>query len=278
MRAATVEGVPTSRRTAEHTRVDERRPDPRGGGGALSPMTLAAASVASVVSAVVVSRIWGPGTLYGAAATPIIVALVSELVQRPRRVIETARHARSTRAFDPVEEGQRGLREGDLASARSAEAPDPADRTVHRVSGPPLPKRRSVLIALATGVLAFGVAAVVLTGTELVFGDSSVGGGGSRTTLFGGSSTKQDRKTGQESDGGSKQQQRTQPERTTTVTTTTPSPTPTTSTPTTTPTTPAQTPPSGGAVGPQTQPPTQTTPAPPAGQPPAQTTPAPTAP
>jgi hypothetical protein len=44
---------------------------------------LLVASVASAVTSFTVSKIWGPGTLPSAAATPILVALISELVRRP---------------------------------------------------------------------------------------------------------------------------------------------------------------------------------------------------
>ena len=259
----------------EHTRVRARDPQPpREGGGALSPMTLAAASVASVVSAIVVSHIWGPGTLYGAAATPVIFAFVSEALKRPRRVIETARTSR-TRAFDPLEEGRRGLREGDLASATPLDA---RDRTVHRAPGRAMPRRRSAVIAVVTGVLAFAIAAFVLTGTELVFGHESVGGNAGRTTLFGGAPAKKQPTTGQQKSGSQQDKQRTTTT-TKTTTVTTPQATPSTTT-TTTPsagaTTPSQTPTNGITTTPQSTAPTPTTPTtttPPAGGPPAQTTP-----
>jgi hypothetical protein len=77
------------------------------------------ASASSLVAAVVVSKIWGGGTLVGAAVTPVIVALVSEGLRRPAQVVTTVRETRSTR-FDPVAEGRQGLREGDLARARPA--------------------------------------------------------------------------------------------------------------------------------------------------------------
>jgi hypothetical protein len=294
---ATVESVSTARhqqtshqQTFARTQVREPGTEiqpPRSGGG-VSVSTLAVASTSSVVSAVVVSHIWGPGTLYGAAATPVIVALVSEAVQRPRRVLETARQAR---AFDPLAEGRRGLDEGDLAAAAPGTA---GERTVHRAPPGPrvprMPKRRSVLIALATGLIAFAIAAFVLTGSELVFGSSSVGGGSSRTTLFGGSAqtSKHTKRTPDSSSKSSKsdKQRRTRRQ---TSTETTPTPTaPTTTTPETiapgTTTGPTQTSTgSGGTSSPSTQPtqPTQTapsptgSPSPTTNQPPSTATPAP---
>jgi hypothetical protein len=278
MRIATVERVSTSHRT-EHTRVRTHAQGPKPeNGGALSPTTLAAASLASVVSAIVVSHIWGPGTLYGAAATPIIFALVSETLKRPRRVIASARTAtRTPSAFDPLEEGRRGLREGDLKSTRPV---DPRGRTIHRAAGPPIPRRRTVAIAVVTGVLAFALAAFVLTGTELVFGHASVGGNSGRTTLFGGSAAKTQPTTGQQQESGSQDKQRTTTT-TKTTTVTTPQATPsttTTTTPSTGTTTPSQTPTNGITTTPQSTSPTPTTTAPPAGQPPAQTTPSPSGP
>ena len=276
MRIATVERVSMSHRT-EHTRVRAHDQEPpRQGGGALSPMTLAAASLASVASAVIVSHIWGPGTLYGAAATPIIYTLVSEALKRPRRVIESARTVtRGGYAFDPLEEGRRGLREGDLKSTRPA---DPGGRTVHRVGGAALPRRRRLAIAVVTGVLAFALAAFVLTGTELVFGHEAVGGNSGRTTLFGGSAPKTQPTTGQQQKSGSQDKQRTTTT-TKTTTVTTPEATPsttTTTTPSTGTTTPSQTPTNGITTTPQSTSPTPTTP--PAGQPPAQTAPSPSGP
>lgn len=56
---------------------------PRGEG--ISLVTLIIASAASAAAAFVVSRVWGTGTLIGAAATPIIVAVVTELLRRPAK-------------------------------------------------------------------------------------------------------------------------------------------------------------------------------------------------
>jgi hypothetical protein len=248
-------------------------------------MTMVAASVSSVLSAVVVSHIWGPGTLYGAAATPIIVALVSEALQRPKRVIETARQVRATRGFDPVAEGRRGLHEGDFATVTPLAG---TDRSVHRVpTGPRVPRvsrRRRVAIAVATGVLAFAVAAFALTGGELVFGSSAVGGVASRTTLFGGASSSQQQKSKSTSKSSSQQKTESQPSGSTTTKTQTST---TTSTPTTTTPAPSSTSPStstgsGQGVAPpsttggsSTTPPTTNSPSPSTNQPPSKSTPAP---
>jgi hypothetical protein len=258
---ATVEGVPTleRHRTLAHDRRPAAPPEPAPRRGGLSPTTLAIASAASVAAAFVVSRVWGAGTVYGAAATPVIVALVSELLHRPAQAIETVRKTRDTIAFDPVAEGRAGMREGAL----EAIADGSGDRRVHQVPAARRPRPRTVVAALLTGVLAFGVAALVLTGGELALGGSSVGGGHARTTLFGGkahssSSSTEQRDTTTTTTGGQ-------------GTTSTPSTTGRQAQPTTprgdatgtggTSTTPA-TPPSGGTSAPPATGGTPTTPAP----------------
>ena len=221
----------------------------------LSVGTLIVASLSSLAAALLVSRIWGGGTLIGAAATPVIVALVSEGLHRPARAVTTVRSSRAAR-FDPVAEGRRGLREGDLAEARpagDARAPRGGDggaaagaaageRRVHRPGREPggrermplrMPRRRA-LLAMATGLVAFVLVGVLLTGTELVFGDSSVATSSKRTTLFGGS--------GSSSSAAEDEKQTTTPDTSTTTTpTTTEEPAPEATTPTepVTPTEPA---------------------------------------
>jgi hypothetical protein len=143
----------------------------------LSVTTLTIASLSSLAAALVVSRLWGGGTLIGAAMTPVIVAVVSEGLRRPATVITNVRPVRGAR-FDPIAEGRAGLREGDLERARAhVPAAAVAERRVHRVSsrGPrfKLPRPR-VMAAVATGLLAFVVAGVFLTGSELVLGKSVV--------------------------------------------------------------------------------------------------------
>jgi predicted outer membrane lipoprotein len=45
------------------------------------------ASVASLTAALVTSRLWIVGTPLAAAATPVLVALVSELLERPAMAV-----------------------------------------------------------------------------------------------------------------------------------------------------------------------------------------------
>src|SRR4051812_3320616 len=240
----------------------------------LSVTTLMIASLSSLAAALVVSKLWGGGTLVGAAMTPVIVALVSEGLRRPATIVTSVRETRSSR-YDPVAEGRAGLREGDLQRARpTMPAAAAAERRVHRVSGGggsgislPLPRAR-VIAAVVTGLVAFALAGVFLTGSELVLGKSVVSS--SKRTTF----VPVHRSTS------------------TTTTTKTTDTTPTTSTPTTstssTPTTtqppatsqPSSAPPAQTATptpGPQAAPPatpaTPATPAPQGATPPASTTP-----
>lgn len=131
-------------------------------------LTLAIASASSVVAAILVSKLWGPGTIIGAAATPVIVTFVAELLKKPAekitvvRVSSTGTQVHERTAPPPA------------TSPGAGAAPEPRERR----------SRRPLVFALATGLAAFVIGAVVLTSSELVFGDASLASGG--TTVFGG--------------------------------------------------------------------------------------------
>jgi hypothetical protein len=232
-------------------------PPPQRSGISLS--TLFAAAIASVVAAVATSHLWKAGTLMATAMTPVIVTLVKEAIERPaQRVSSMASRsarpavARTARVVAPP--------------PPEADAPPPPvsdpDLSQVRVYGRERAAGRHWKLALLTGVLAFLLAAAILTVPELVAGRSVVSGG-KDTTLFGGrrhgsSQTKDQTET---TTGG--KTTTTHTTTTETTTTTTPSQT-TTSTPSqTTPTTPTQT----------STTPTTTTPAPQAAPGATQTTP-----
>lgn len=148
--------------------------------GGISLQTLIVASIASAAASFAVSRIWGPGTLISAAATPIIVALVSEFLRKP---VETVA---STAKRVP---GQRGA-----WTAVPAEPADPAgpgqprprdeESTVTAPAASPL-SRAHVRTAIATGLAAFAIVVAFFTLPDLVTGRSITGNGDS-TTFFGG--------------------------------------------------------------------------------------------
>ena len=127
-------------------------PSERDGGG-LSIKTLAIASAASALATLLVPMIWRPGTIAAAAATPVIVALISEALSRPAEHVSQA--GRLVRVQRP------GLGRGVGALQR------------HRFK-----------LAIVTGLLAFALVAVALTTTELAAGESVTGD--QRTTLLGG--------------------------------------------------------------------------------------------
>jgi hypothetical protein len=155
--------------------------------GGLSVKTLLIAAAASAVAAIVIPMLWRPGTVFAAAMTPIVVALVTEALRRPVETVgavRVRRTARGTAILDPPPEEP-----FDPLAPPSAEElavlPEPreAPRAVHRRR--PLTARQWKL-ALATGLVAFAAVAAVFTASELVAGDA-ISGGGSRTTFFGGS-------------------------------------------------------------------------------------------
>jgi hypothetical protein len=251
--------------------------DRKQAGPGLSVTTLMIASLSSLAAALVVSKLWGGGTLIGAAMTPVIVALVSEGLRRPATVITTVRVPRSGR-YDPVAEGRAGLREGDLERARApVPAAAAAKRRVHRAEGRAmtggglrlrLPRPR-VIAAVVTGLVAFVVAGVVLTGSELVLGKSVVSSS-KRTTYI-----PVKRNTSTTGDEKSKTTSTEKTTTTTTPTTSTAAPATTTTAPPAATTTAPATPPTVSTAPPAPQTSTvPTAPAPaPNATPPASTTP-----
>jgi len=148
------------------TREEERR---------LNLRTLVFASIGSASAAIVTSQFWIAGTPIAAAMTPVIVALVSELLHRPTEKI-----------------AERFTAETDALPEAAGAGPPP--RSEARGPGPPArdvtfytaPKRqlpwRTILI---TGALAFVIGAAVLTLPELIAGQS-LGKGDGRTSILGG--------------------------------------------------------------------------------------------
>jgi hypothetical protein len=146
----------------------------------ISIQTLAISALAAVAAAVIVPMIWERGTLIATAMTPVIVALVSEALNRPAQRItsatKTVRRSATGAAvrdpdFDPLPPGERDVevREDDPFGLR----------------GRP-PVKHHWRIALATGAAAFAIAVVALTMSELVLGGPATREGGS-TTFFSGS-------------------------------------------------------------------------------------------
>ena len=159
----------------------------------LSLKTLLIAGASSAVAAVVIPMIWRPGTVFAAAMTPIVVALVSELLRRPVDTVSAVRARKPTRGAEPLD--QPFDEPFDPLAPPSAEELQVLPRTreaplaVHRRR--PLTARQGKL-GVATGFVAFAMVAALFTASELLAGDA-VSGGGSRTTFFGGSDRKAER-------------------------------------------------------------------------------------
>jgi hypothetical protein len=162
----------------------------------VSLKTLLIAAVASATAAFVVPMFWERGTVFAAAMTPVIVAIVSELLKHPAEKV-TAVTARRTQAgtavvppLPPPEEPFDPL------------APAPADelealpqtttqRAVHRGRGL---TGRQWRLAIVTGLVAFAGAATVVTASELLAGER-VGSASNPTTFLGKKERKQEKAT-----------------------------------------------------------------------------------
>jgi hypothetical protein len=179
------------------------RPDRTGGGG-LSLRTLTIASAASLTAALVTSRLFPPGTIYASALTPVVVAAVSEMLNRPADRLSELRRQRRTMVMEAARApyGEEGAAlQGAPGFAQGAAAEEEIGTTVHgngTGDEPPITihgrTRRRLLhpkVWLVTGAIAFVIGLAVLTLPELIFGGAVASK--HRTTYFGGggsSSTK----------------------------------------------------------------------------------------
>jgi hypothetical protein len=245
-------------------------PDRKGGGG-LSLQTLVVASAASVVAAMVTSRLFPPGTVYASAMTPVIVAAVSEMLHRPANRAAQLRQQRRTMVLDARERqaahvlgddpspfggapdfARGAVADEELGTNGDGHHPSPRFDAPVRIHGGRRWGRIHPKVVIATGLAAFAIAIAVLTLPELIFGGAVATT--HRTTFFGGghastqkqSTTKTDTQTKSTPSTVTQTVPAQQPSQTTT--------TPTTTTPTDTSTTPTQTTPTDTG--------TSTTPAP----------------
>jgi hypothetical protein len=187
--------------------------------------TLFLSAIASAAAAYITSKIWAPGTLFSAAMSPVIVALVKEGLRKPTEVVAnvvptvvpaSTRWSRSS-ASEPglVVDG-----EPEAAPRVDPDAPHVVLPPVVAAETGPVRvystrgRRLRWRLAVLTGLLGFGICVVLYTVPELISG-KSIGHGGA-TTLWGGHRNHTKKST------------------TTTQTTTTTSPTSTATTPTTT--------------------------------------------
>jgi hypothetical protein len=184
--------------------VSREKPESQGG---LQLQTLLISAASAVAAATIVPLFWQRGTIIATAMTPVIVALVSEGLRRPaQRISKVAprvtRRTATGAAIRRFEPDAADTRHPERVGARGGgpERFDPLPphaRTAAPGAAPDdpfglrRPGRRSWWKAgLANGLVAFVIAAVVVTGSELAIFGGSVSGGNERTSLFGGTKHK----------------------------------------------------------------------------------------
>ncbi len=187
--------------------------------------TLFLSAVASASAAYITSKIWAAGTLFSAAMSPVIVALVKEGLRKPTEAVANVapKVVPSPTRWSRASADEPGLvvdGEPEPAPRVDPDAPhvvlpavvaaETGPVRVYSTRGRKLRWRLAVL----TGLLGFAICVVLYTVPELISG-KSIGRGSDATTLWGGH-----RKHTKKS--------------TTTQTTTTPTSTSTATTPTTT--------------------------------------------
>lgn len=190
-------------------------PEQKSGGG-LSLQTLLISAAAAVAAATVVPMIWERGTIIATAMTPVIVALVSEGLRKPVQHVSAVapRVARrsgtgaavrraapaGTRVRDHENVGARGQgleRFEPLPEHLRDDAPGVRDDDPYGLRKAQRTPRPRLKIALVTGLLAFVIAAAVVTASELaVFGGSV--SSDRRTSLFGGHQSSSTEKSSEE--------------------------------------------------------------------------------
>lgn len=198
-------------RTSVEPPRTEVREEPRQG---LSVQTLIVAATASGAAAVIVSQFWEQGTILASAMTPVVVAIISELVRKPvesdrvRGSVRAAssfarpRSGRTPTVMAPptpgIDEGLKQREQGVEAGPVKVYSSGSNRRPSANGTGPR--RKLHLKIAVITGLIAFLIAAAALTLPELIFG-GSVGGGDRNTTYFGGGSDTKDK--GKPQDGNS---------------------------------------------------------------------------
>jgi hypothetical protein len=169
-------------------------PEPKDGGGGLSLQTLLISSLAAVAAAIVVPTFWAKGSLVATAITPIIVAITSELLNRPAKAIKTVapRVTRRTatgaavRSQTPSGVGARGDGPEQLPPYEGVSRDDPFGlRAAQRPR-----RRRPLKLALATGLLAAVIGAGVVTASEIAVFGHSIFDSKRETGVFGGTASK----------------------------------------------------------------------------------------
>jgi hypothetical protein len=226
-----------------------------------------------LTAAIATSRLFPPGTIYASALTPVIVAAVSELLNRPADRVSEFRRQRRTLVMEAAR-ARHGEEAAALRGAPEFAHGEAAEEELGTLSGngtghdEPFtiygrerPRLLHPKLWIATGLAAFAIAVAVLTLPELIFGSAAATH--HRTTFFGGGSSSRSTQTHTTTTPKTTTDQQTTVTQTvpaqTTPQSTQTTPTQTQTTPTDTTTTPS---PSGGTPAPSSTP---TTPAPSSG-------------
>jgi len=216
--------------------------------------TLVISALASAAAAYITSKIWAPGTLFSAAMSPVIVALVKEGLRKPTEVVA---NVVPTVVPASTRWSRSGAGDPGLVVDPGPLPPEPdahVDPDAPHVVLPPVvaaaetgpvrvystrARRLRWRLAVITGLLGFGVCVVLYTVPELLAG-KSIGRSGNATTLWGGhrKHTKKSTTTTQTTTTTSTAKTETTPTttddtKTVTQTQTVTTPTPTTTTPST---------------------------------------------
>ena len=214
--------------------------------------TLLLSAIASATAAYITSKIWAPGTLFSAAMSPVIVALVKEGLRKPTEVVA---NVVPTVVPASTRWSRAGASEPGLIVDGEPEPEPRVDPDAPHVVLPPVVaaetgpvrvystrgRRLRWRLAVLTGLLGFGICVVLYTVPELISG-KSIGHGGRATTLWGGhrNHTKKSTTTRTQTTPATQTSTATTPTTTDetktvtqTQTVTTPAPTPTTSAPST---------------------------------------------
>jgi hypothetical protein len=173
------------------SRDDQRPPQPQRQQTGLSFRTLLISSLAAAAAAVVVPIFWERGSVLATAITPIVVAIVSEALNRQANAITsvTPRVTRRTgtgaavRSEQPAGVGARG--DGPERVTRWNGTDD--DPFGLRTDEPPRRRNFPWRLAIGTGMLAALIGAAVVTASELAVFGHSVAHSGRSTSVFGGS-------------------------------------------------------------------------------------------
>ena len=168
------------------TREEERR---------LNARTLAIASAASASAAAVTSQLWIAGTWIAAAVTPLIVAIVSELLHRPsERIARAITSDRPALQLDDSEESPARGQQPDPGRPSAARPCACTGSRRHRPARGAADRAPRCGRSRGPGLL---IGAAALTAAELIAGQS-IGKGDRATSLVGGKSRKTNTSTTEE--------------------------------------------------------------------------------